>query len=69
MLQVGKVLDRTQLAYSDHEASLEGTTKAAMTYESSLEELENLGAKKNAPIKKRDKKAGSKSEAFHGKLE
>ena len=35
---------------ASHEASCEGTTKAGMTYESSSEELENLGAKK-----KRDK--------------
>ena len=44
LLQVGKVLDKPQLAYSEHEASLEGTTKAAMTYESSSDEFENLGA-------------------------
>lgn len=70
LLQVGKVLDRPQPAYSEHEASLEGTTKAAMTYESSSDEFENLSAQSNALIiKKRDKKAGSRSEARLKKLE
>ena len=69
-LPVGNALGRHQLAYSEHDASLEGTTKAAitMTYESCSEEPENLGGKKSAPIKKRDKKAESKSEARREKL-
>ena len=41
-----------------------------MTYESSSEELDNLGAKINATnVKKRSKKAGLKSEALLEKLD
>jgi hypothetical protein len=55
---------------ASHEASCEGTTKAGMTYESSSEELENLGAKKNATnLRRRSKKAGLKSEALLEKLD
>ena len=55
---------------ASHEASCEGTTKAGMTYESSSEEFENLGAKNSAAsVKKRSKKAGLKSETLLEKHE
>ena len=55
---------------ASHEASCEGTTKAGMTYESSSEELGNLGAKNSAAnVKKRSKKAGLKSETLLEKHE